>query len=135
MLLVAEKSYSNVLTFLCHKRYDIFLAKISLNFSLAKLKNLMDAKYGFVSPRVCAHKSQPTGNPDVLCSLEDWWDQGGHGILQMLIHEIELSCWERGKLGGLNESCLVCIAFSVVILGFPEMVFCKYFWNLMQNGR
>lgn len=79
----------------------------------------MDTEYGFVPPKVCVHRSQPTGSPDAFCCLKDRWDQGGHGVLQMLIHEVELSCWERGKLGGLNEGCLVCIALSIVILDVP----------------
>lgn len=63
---------------------------MSLNFSLKKLEKLMDSKYGFVPPRVCVHRSQPTRIPDALCSLKDWWDQGVLGVLQILIHEMEL---------------------------------------------
>jgi len=131
VLLVAERSYRNALTFLCHQRY-IFLAKISLNFSFTKLKYLMATKYCFVPPRVCVHGSQPTGSPDALCSLkslEDWRGQGDHGVLQILVHGIESSCCLRGGLEGLNEGCLACMDFCIVFL-----VFCECFGNLMQNG-
>lgn len=53
----------------------------------------------------------------------------------MLINEIELSCWEKGKLGGLNEGCQVCVDFCIVILSFSDMVLCKYFEKLLQSGR
>lgn len=54
VLLVAEKSHRNVFTFLCHKRYDLFLAK-NLKFQSCKAKKPNGHTIGFCSTEsLCA---------------------------------------------------------------------------------
>lgn len=119
---------------MCHKRQDVFLAKISLKLNLTKLQKPSGHEIKFCSTKIlCASASAHRKLRGLYCSglLGSRW----LWCCKMLIHEIELSCWEKGKLGGLNEGCKVCMDFCTVILSFTDVVFCKYFGKLLQSRQ